>query len=407
MEILDSKTSPGVQEDNMNHMKYFSAPVDFKETTIDQYDELNKQYPDSRVTETYGNATLGECLESGRAVSQLPGVDLNRLADYVHYSRQKQIGFNYTVNAPYMQNREFTEAGVLKIRNFLTDLYEAGVRTLTVTLPSIAALVKSTGYDFHLKASAICSINNANKAAAYKKMGFRKIVVEQSINRDFHLLRRIVNRFGDNVEIIVNTPCHKDCTWRMMHYLQLSGDSLLETNEVSFNYYEHICMARRYEDIGNWLKLNWVRPEDLHYYKAIGINHFKLQGRQTVIKGGDFVRTLEYYFKEDYDGDLIELINLFAPMNTFKVSVDNKKLAGFIKPFVEKDNFCARDCPSCGYCDRFAGKNLDTEEAREVSRKAHQFYRQYDRYNKMLRSLKPRQPAFLENKMQDSGDFDF
>ncbi|MGD2087801.1 MAG: U32 family peptidase [Candidatus Aminicenantes bacterium] len=388
-------------------MKYFSVPADFKKETLDRLHALNQSYRDSKVIALYGSITRGEFFECGRAVSQLPQVNMEELAEYIHYAKEKNIYFDYTVNAPYMHNREFTPKGARKLYHFLKRLYEIGVRSLTVTLPSVMALVKSMEYDFTIKASTICTANNANKAMALKKMGYERMVVDQSINRDFHILRRIRNRFGHQVEMIVNTPCYKDCQTRLIHYMEIGGDSVGNTNDASFNYYEHMCMARRYKDVSNWLKLNWVRPEDLKYYSHIGINYFKLQGRQTIIKGADIVKTLECYFKEDYDGDLVELINLFAPMNTFKVFVDNKKLEGFIKPFVEKDNFCTRDCPACNYCETFAKKCINIREAEEINRAAKQFYQQYDRYNNMIKEINAQETSLLQDKLECDGDFGF
>jgi hypothetical protein len=388
-------------------MKYFSVPSDFKKETIDKYHALNCMYNDSRVIESYGNITFGSLIESGRSISQLPGISMQGLQDYVKYSREKGIEFNYTMNAPHMQNREFTRDGAYEIKNFLNDIYEAGVRALTITLPSLIDLVKSTDLDFKLKASAICSITNVNKAMILKKKGVAKIVVEQSINRDFHTLAGIRKYFGPEVEMIVNSPCHIDCAFRMLHYNQNAADSLGTTNETSFNYYEHQCMLRRYENLGSWLKLCWVRPEDLKYYTAIGINHFKLQGRQTLIKGGNPLKTLEYYFKEDFDGNLIDLINLFAPMNSFNVVVDNKKLEGFIKPFVKRENFCTRDCSQCSYCDTFVEKCIDLKEAEEISELARRFYREYDEYEGMVNHIKPKKVSLLTHTMKEEGDFEF
>lgn len=391
-------------------MKYFSVPSDFKTDTIDRLAALNNMCRGAKVIETYGNITRGEFFESGRAVSQLPEVNLDELAVYVQYAKKKNIHFNYTVNAPYISNREFTPEGVRELKLFLRNLYDIGIRFLTVTLPSVMMLVKSTGYPFKVKASAICTINNANKAMASKRMGYERIVLDQAISRDFHILRRIRNRFGENVEVIVNTPCYKDCMTRMVHYLEIGGDSIGKTNEISFNYYEHMCMARRYEDAAKWLKLNWVRPEDLEYYTAAGINYFKLQGRQNIKKGADVVRALEYYLKEDYNGNLVDLLNLFAPINTFNIFVDNKKLKDFIKPFAGSDNFCARDCPACNYCETFAKKCIDLREADEVGRSALQFYRQYDQFNRMLKEIKipeNKKMSPLQNKLDVDGDFGF
>lgn len=369
-------------------MKYFIMPADFKKETIDEYEKLNNTYKDSRVIETYGNITIESNMESGRAVSQLPVVDLLGLQEFIAYSKQKNIDFNYTINAPHSQNKEFSEKGVLEIKNFLRNLYEVGCRSLTIALPSLVELVKSTGYDFKIKASTLCQITNANKALAYKRMGMERIVPDESINKDFFALKRIRDAFGDKIEIIVNPICYKDCIYRMFHYNQVAVDSVGVTNEVSTNYYEHRCVLQRYGDISNLLKLGWVRPEDLKYYTRIGIYYFKLQGRHLVLKG-DAVRTLKAYLDETFDGDVMDLINMFYPINYFRVPLDNKKLDGFLKPFYEKENFCRRECAKCGYCEGFAREIIDYEKAKEVIGLAKNFYNSYDQYSRILNSTTP------------------
>jgi collagenase-like PrtC family protease len=393
-------------------MKRFSVPADFKKETIDRYVKLNQTYKDSRVLETYGNVTIGNLFGSGRSLSQLPSVDLPALKEFVKYSKSQGIAFDYSLNTSHMQNREFTKQGIGEIKSFLYDIYESGIRYLTVTLPSIMEIIISTGLDFSIKASAICSIDNPNIALAFKKMGADRIVVKELINRDFHVLRRIVKNFGDKIEIIVNTPCHMDCSFRMSHYNQQSSDSIEHTNATSFNYYEHKCMHRRYSELGNWLKTCWVRPEDLHYYTSIGINYFKLQGRQSIFKGGDIARVTETYFKGEYDGDLIDLVNCFAPLNSFKVEVDNKKLEGFLKPFYEKDYFCIRDCTDCDYCDVFARKCIKEKEAEEICELAKKFYEEYSGFNQLVNSVRvntdTENPRKVENKHHDDeSEFEF
>jgi collagenase-like PrtC family protease len=388
-------------------MKYFSVPSDFKKETIDRYHQLNLAYPDSKVIETYGNLTIGNKFGCGRSHSQLPEVDFEALKDYVKYSREKNIDFNYTLNTSHMQNREFTEQGVTDLKRFLYELHDAGITSLTATLPSLFELVHSMNLGFKVKASAICSIDNPNIAMAFKKKGAGRIVVKELINRDFHVLKRIRKCYGDQIELIVNSPCHMDCSYRMSHYNQQSSDSIKSTNDTSFNYYEHKCMMRRYSELGNWLKIIWIRPEDLKYYMEIGINYFKLQGRQAIKKGGDLVKVTEHYFKEDYDGDLIDLINAFAPLNHFKVHIDNKKLDGFLKPWVFQDNFCIRDCTECTYCDDFALKCVTLDEAKEISDHAVKFYKEYDHYKNLIQKINPKKVSIETDAAEKFESFEF
>ena len=79
-------------------MKYYSLPSDFKKETIDEYAKLNNQYMDSKVIETYGSITVGFLFGSGRLVRQMPKMDIHDLSQYIAYSQQKNIDFNYSRN---------------------------------------------------------------------------------------------------------------------------------------------------------------------------------------------------------------------------------------------------------------------------------------------------------------------
>lgn len=397
-------------------MKYYSMPADFKKETIDKYDELNRSYEHSRVFETYGNITIGNFFGSGRLIRHTPKIDIFDFKDYIEYSMKKGIDFNYTLNATHLHNMEFTQEGAAELKDFLREIFKTGIRSVTVSLPSLMELVQSTGYDFSIKASCLCQVTNPNRALAYKRMGVNKIVVDESLNKDFFTLKRIRDAFGENVEIIVNQICDKNCMYRMFHYNMIAGDAQGTANKVSINYFEHRCVLQQLKTIDNLLKLCWVRPEDIKYYTEIGINYFKLQGRHTFVQGGDPVKTVKYYFEEDFDGNLMDLLSMFANLTGFKVHVDNKKLEGFIKPFYEKENFCKNNCPTCGYCESFAQKCIDLKAAREIVKMAKDFYKDYDQYKKILEDINvesveveenENKLLLLKNKQHDRGDFNF
>lgn len=367
-------------------MKYFNIPADFKTETIDRYDELAQKYTDSKVVETYGQITLGNRIGSGRAYDLIPKIDINELERYIAYSKKKNIGFNYTLNTTCMGNKEFSKEGVREIIEFLDELHEAGVRSLTVTLPSMIEIIRLRNYDFEIKASTVCQIINANKAMSYKKMGVDKIVIDESINRDFEALKHIRNAFGEKVEVITNVICHKNCIYEMFHHNQTSHDAGINSDESSATYYSHRCMMKRCESPENIMKLAWIRPEDLKYYTEIGINYFKLQGRQAVIKG-DPVKATKCYFDEAYDGNLMELLDMFSPTNSFMVFINNKELDGFIKPFYENPGFCKNDCTICNYCNSFAKKHISMENVQEVFNMANDFFGKYDHFINIVKEI--------------------
>lgn len=361
-------------------MEYYSVPSDFKKSTIDGYRQLHVKYKDCRVKETYGQISIGNNFASGRYLSEIPKISLNDLEEYVKYSEDAGIHFNYTFNASYMNNNEFTNEGIKQLKDFLFQLYDIGIRSLTVAMPTVYEIVKSTKLDFELKASVICQINNANKAAIYKERGYSRIVVDEGMNRDFNTLERIRDNFGDGVELIINSLCNQDCIYRMFHYNQTSGDTY---GRPGFSFYNKRCTLNLFKDYHNLMHLSWIRPEDLKFYKAIGIHYFKLQGREYICNG-DPVRAVETYFKKNYEGNLMDLMDLFSTNFNFKFYVENRKLDGFIEGLFHNRDLCKKDCNYCKYCDNYADASVDVEACKQISEIMQREFSNYDKFSQMI-----------------------
>lgn len=99
---------------------------------------------------------------------------------------------------------------------------------------------------------------------------------------------------------------------------------------------------------------------------------------------GDPVRAAEAYLSKSFEGNLMDLLDMFAPTNSFQVYIDNKKIDNFLEPFRKIPNFCKNDCTSCNYCDEFVKKCTDVEKTREVFDLALKFYSEYDEYRKSI-----------------------
>ena len=373
----------------------FTVPCDFKVSTLNKLDALNHIYTNARVSETYGQITVNNPIGSGRAGNLIPQADIQMLADYIAYSNQKGIGFNYTLNPSCLGNMEFSKDGLKTITNFIYTIYDAGVRSFTIALPSLIELVQSLHLNVEIKASTICQINNANKAMAYKELGVDRIVLDESINRNFGALKRIYNTF-DAIELIVNVICHQNCIYEIFHHNQTSHDYIGTLQ--SCQYYSHRCMIKRCETPANLLRMAWIRPEDLKYYTAIGIHYFKIQGRQAALNG-DIVKTVQCYMKQSFEGNLMELLDAFSPTNSFQVIIDNKKLDGYLKPFAEQDQFCHSDCSACHYCDKYLSKNLTVGEITKMNQKAKLFYKNYDAFSRNCRQISEEEKQFRSKRV--------
>lgn len=361
------------------NLYYFSIPCDFNIDTLEKIHDLNKGHRKCSVIETYGQITVGELISSGRMTPLLPRVSFESLIEYVKYCEKYNINFNYTLNSSCLGNMEFSQEGVQKIMNFVLSLYDIGVTTFTVALPSIIEIINSLNIDIEIKASAICEINSPDKAIFFRNMGVKRIVVDPDITRKFNVLQNIYNAVDSQVEIIINNVCVKNCAYKMFHYNHEAHCN--DDTQTIKNFFFHRCAMQKAFSPRNIIKLNFIRPEDLHYYYESGIKHFKIQGRH-ITDNDKLIRTIKYYFDEKYDGDLMELITIFTPYNAFQPQVDNKKLEGFVDKIYKNHSFCRDNCDKCGYCMEYAKKSMDIKRVEELNRKSLEFYKNIDKYLK-------------------------
>lgn len=344
-------------------MSDFSVPADYKYETLRQYYELNVKYTD-KVSETYGQLNYPDNdFGSGRDSGHTPYCDLKMLEKYIEQSERMGIQFNYLFNATCLSNKEFTESGIRRIISFLTTLYNIGVKTVTVCIPSIMELIELSDIPLNIRASTLCGIVNAEKAKAFMRLGASRLVADESINRDFEQLKRINEVCSGGLELIVNVICNKNCIYRPFHHNQMSHNNLY--GQACVDYYSHRCILKRGEEPSNLLKMNFIRPEDIKYYESIGIDKFKIQGRQAVI-GGNIYKTVKLYFERKYDGDLLDLLDCFLPTNSFRIRLENRILDEFLEPFYTK-RICKNDCDKCNYCDDFIQQCLNIKELEEIN----------------------------------------
>ena len=152
----------------------------------------------------------------------------------------------------------------------------------------------------------------------------------------------------------------------------------------------------------------WIRPEDVPFYKKIGIEHIKITERDFPTE--ILVKRVEAYSNHSYNGNLLDLIQghgyilegteleplevktEFANINEvvneiFKVRgfklerkypqhvyIDNKKLDGFLEFF--KQGKCKGNCQNCNYCASISKKTITTNE--EVSNYLKDLYGKFE-----------------------------
>ena len=352
---------------------------------------LLKRIEGTSVSGLYGQI-WGDPLGGGRMALFIPKVGKEEALSFIAETRKRGLEFNYLINASCFDNLEFTKEGYKKIAEHLNWIASTGVDTVTATLPFLLQMAKR--YFPHLKVcvSSFARVQNVHLARYWEEMGADKIILPESIARDFDTLAAIRKTVSCELELIANHCCLFHCPLDLHHRNMVSHGSQKghPCGGFAADYCKLTCQLKKLQRPAELIKARWIRPEDLRYYEEIGIDCFKLVER---FRGTEsLIHILEAYERRSYPGNLAELLTLpqegsylspnleitqrpdLIEQERFKeiaevlrepfpgrLYIDNEKLDGFLDHFRKVD--CLRtDCDLCGYCDRVASRVISIDE---------------------------------------------
>jgi collagenase-like PrtC family protease len=112
------------------------------------------------------------------------------------------------------------------------------------------------------------------------------------------------------------------------------------------------------------MRIPWVRPEDVPGYHALGITHFKLDGR--IASASYNLERISAYLRGRHEGNLLYLLleNIprrhedlcETPDGFYRMYVDNARLDGLVAhmPCLRREI----SCRTCGFCDASAAAHV-------------------------------------------------
>lgn len=376
--------------------------------------EALKGYP---VHELFGKLPA-DPLGGGRASYMLSPLSKRALAAHIRDAHRHGIRFNYLLNAACLDNREWTRKGQRAIRRLLDWLAELEVDAVTISLPYLLGLIKRCYPQFRVTVSVFAGVDHVQKAQMWEELGADCITLESlSVNRRFSLLANLRKSVKCDLMLLVNTNCLQSCPFAPAHMVALSHASQAGHPSRGFllDYCFLRCSRMKLADPVNYIRSDWIRPEDLHHYEALGYDRFKLAERNAPTEV--MVRRVRAYSEGRYDGNLLDLVQgwgfrsgrepsryfrrgMFWSFRTFvrprtvnplrlvkirrlaeaqgmlnplrrepPVVIDNRALDGFLEFFFHVDCH-ERDCEQCRYCHRVAERAvwIDPEFRRGVLR---------------------------------------
>lgn len=374
----------------------FSVATNFQPDLIDSI----KAYP---VTELFGKLP-SDSMGGGRASAMLSPLGIKQFRDHVEKAAKNGIGFNYLINPACVDNREYTRQGQNDLERLLGVVEDCGVTAVTISLPFLLPIIKKRHPALKVRIGVYARVDNVAKAKFWEESGADCITLESiSINRDFAMLNAIRQAVKLELQLIANSNCLMFCPLSGQHMVNLSHAS--QKNHASrgfmIDYCALRCSAEKLKDPSNYLRSEFIRPEDLELYMQSGFTSFKILERgaptQVMIKRvrayarqyfegnlleliqpygyrksmserrdegpGKMWRFLRYFFRPDQIGisgllklkKLAEKRGLLSTMDWDPVYIDNRQLDGFITGM--KDINCRKtDCSACGYCAAWAQK---------------------------------------------------
>lgn len=371
--------------------------------------ELVEQCRDYPVTELFGKLRT-DAVGGGRAPYQLAKISRRRLAEHVRHLRSFNIDFNYLLNASCMGNREITRKGQKAINELLDWISDIGVNAVTVATPFMLQMIKARHPHLKVRISVFGGIDRVRKAQMWEEMGADCIVLDSIlVNRELETLAEIRKAVKCDLELMANNNCLTSCAMSPMHMNSLAhtGQSWHENKGFFIDWCFLKCTEMKMRDPVNYIRSEWIRPEDLPLYEKMGYDLFKLAERD--IPTEKMMTRVKAYADRHYDGNLLDLIqpygfkgikenhsyynhglgwllrfilrpSLVNPLRMLPlkrlaelrgmtrpiegnppVYIDNRALDGFMEKF--KTTRCIdTDCEECRWCHDFAEKAVRIDE---------------------------------------------
>lgn len=371
------------------------------------------------VYEVFGKLTA-DYFGGGRPSFYLPEVNRSRLEHTVRSAHRRGLEFNYLLNASSMGNQEFCREGQREMEDLLDWLDRIGVDSVTVANVYFLRLVKRRHPRLKVRVSSHRFTDTPRKVRFWAENGADCIVVsEVNIHREFRILEAMQRASaGAELQLIVNNWCRTDCAIAGNHAVGLSVASQKRAKGFPLDYCSVVCNNIRLKEPVNYLRANWIRPEDLRLYEDLGFSNFKIVERNTPTR--ILLERVRAYSQRRYEGNLLDLVQNYAypaeklddrgreayslrrllkyfvrpaAVNMVKfakvvefgktgsilyprrgpnpVTIDNRALDGFIDRF--RETGCQDvDCEECRYCHGWAERvvRIDPEwrdRMREIS----------------------------------------
>ncbi len=253
----------------------YSLGYNFDPALIEGISGLNSRYGNlSRVEEVFG-ALPDAPIASARPTSRIPYIALQEFERQLKELNKFGIAFNLLLNTAPALNNELEG----KVKEYLQRLVNLGLQRVTTGTPELCSFIKSIFPSLHVTISITYGVHSNEKLRKAEVGGGDAVYLDGVfVNRNFDLLRSLINVAKTECRLYANMSCISACPVVHSHYAIFAGiqsETTVHENDAFFAG----CTAVKLRNPVEWIQMPWIRPEDIPAYVSEGVKHFKLADR--------------------------------------------------------------------------------------------------------------------------------
>ena len=238
-------------------------------------------------------------------------------------------------------------------------LYDAGIRVATIphTHWMATGQIKAAFPELFVKNTILRNVRRPAEVVALAKEGFDYINLDRDLMRDRDALVRLQEakkwikvNLGKDIQysLLANEGCLGECHMMDEHFEYNNTRGEKDPSYFNSAISRVSCPKWDVEDPAVYLKTANFAPwkADWDEYLDLGIDVFKMHGRESIARLGETMRKVERYVANE------EILD-----DNFEDFIDKAQLTGKpINIWRDKIKNCKFDCWECQYCDKIEEK---------------------------------------------------
>ncbi len=253
-------------------------------------------------------------------------INWDQLKEYVDYCHQKNIKFNYLLNALCLGGKEFEKDFHIEVIQLLDRIVEGNVDGVTVASPYLCEIIHEQYPSLYVSISVYNKVDSMRQIKYWHDIGADEITLDQRVNRNFGKLEKLFLYAKDlniNLRLIANNSCLHDCPFHGNHAVSHCHGSKSDEDDriLHFDYQILNCNLIKIKDPSKIMSSGWIRPEDIKYYEElcdkVGYKGLSIKLTERGRNTEWLSRVAKAYSERKYDGNLLDIINYVGKSNTY------------------------------------------------------------------------------------------